>query len=132
MRSAQEELELELAGLSEDEGCGVCGGGDSTKENESGGLKTVRSRSLLVAGRMEEMIVEAGTVTEVADWVAPSSVTAQDLGFPVLGGRVRVAVGVGVRIAEISGLPVAMYPTSANINPKLRGGVSKSADKNVG
>lgn len=99
-------------------------------ESESGGLKIVRPRSLLVAGRMEEMIVEAGTATTVAGWLAPSSLTVQDSGFPALGGRVRVAVGVGMRVAEMSVMPVAMYPISAHINPKLQE-VSKPAKQNA-
>jgi hypothetical protein len=119
MCPAQGEFELELAGLSEDDGCGVCGGGDWTTESESDGSKTVRPRSLLETGRMEEMIVEAGTATKVAGWLTPSSLTDQDSVFPVLGGRVRVTVGVGMRVTEISALPVAIYPTRAHINPKL-------------
>lgn len=115
----QEELELELAGLSEDDGCGVCGGGDSTKESGSDGSKTVRPRLVLVAGKMEDRIVGVGVVTKVADLMASSLLAAQGSEFPVLGGRVRVTVEVGIRVAEMSVLPVAMYPTSAHISPKL-------------
>ena len=113
-----EELGLKLLALSRDEGCGICGGEDSTTESESGGLKIVRPRSLLVAGTMEEITVEVDAATGVVDWPAVSSF-AQDPGFPILGGRVRGIVGVGIRVAEISVLPVAMYPTRAHINPKL-------------
>ena len=79
----------------------------------------VRPRSTLVAGTMEEETVEVGTATKVVDWLVVSSRT-QDPGLPALGGRARVRVGVGVGVAERSALPVAMYPTKAHINPKLR------------
>ena len=88
-------------------------------EREPGGLKTVRPRSLLVAGKIEEITVEAGTTTEETDWPTLSSLTAHDLGFPALGGRVSVGVGVVTEAVKRSVLPVAIYPTRAHINPKL-------------
>ena len=87
-------------------------------ESEPGGLKMLRPRSLLVAGTMEEITVEVDTATKVVGWPAVSSF-AQDPGSPALGGRVRGRVGVGMRVAERSVLPVAMYPTRAHISPKL-------------
>jgi hypothetical protein len=128
--SAQEELEAELLELSGDEGCGVCGGGDSTTESEPGGLKMVRLWSLSVTGTIEEMTVEVGTATEIVDWLAGSSLT-QDLGLPALGGRVRARVGVGIGATESSVLPVAMYPTKAHINPKLRELLVNQSTKNT-
>jgi hypothetical protein len=66
---------------------------------------------------MDEAAVEVGTGVKAVDWLIVSSAT-QDPGFPALGGRVGVRVGVGMGAVEMSALPVAMYPTKAHINPK--------------
>lgn len=97
-------LELELLPLS-GEGCGD---GESTTESEPGGLNTVRPRSPLVAGTMEEMAVEDGDATKVAEGPVLPLFAVQDSGFPVLGGSVRVTLAAGTSDAERSVLPVAM------------------------
>jgi hypothetical protein len=73
-----------------------------------------------VAGTIEEMTVGVGTATEIVDWIG--RVVAH---LPRIWGHQRSAggreqeSGKGRGATESSGLPVAMYPTKAHINPKL-------------